>query len=117
MVVYAYNTYLNDSGVPYLEKEKGFRIDGRRKFCHPDDIVEFICQIGIQRCAEEHTYILCLDTSNHIIGCFEVSHGTVDTAVLSPREIFQKALLIGATSIIMTHNHPSSDVTPSYEDR
>lgn len=47
---------------------------------------------------------------------FEISHGTVNMSVLTPREVFQKALLANAVSIILLHNHPSGDCTPSKED-
>lgn len=47
---------------------------------------------------------------------FEISHGTVNMSVLTPREVFQKALLANAVGIILLHNHPSGDCTPSNED-
>lgn len=47
---------------------------------------------------------------------FEISHGTVKMSVVSPREVFQKALLANAVGIILLHNHPSGDCTPSKED-
>jgi DNA repair protein RadC len=47
---------------------------------------------------------------------FEISHGSVNSSVVGVREIFQKALLANAVNIIMVHNHPSGDCTPSRED-
>ena len=47
---------------------------------------------------------------------FEISHGTVKMSVVTPREVFQKALLANAVGIILLHNHPSGDCTPSKED-
>lgn len=47
---------------------------------------------------------------------FEISHGTVNMSVLTPREVFQKALLANAVGIVLLHNHPSGDCTPSKED-
>lgn len=47
---------------------------------------------------------------------FEISHGTVKMSVVSPREVFQKALLANAVGIILLHNHPSGDCTPSKQD-
>ena len=65
---------------------------------------------------EEHLYMICMNTKNRIIGVFEVSHGNVNSSIVGIREIFQKALLANAVSIILMHNHPSGDCTPSRED-
>lgn len=65
---------------------------------------------------EEHMYMICMNTKNRIIGVFEISHGNVNSSIVGVREIFQKALLANAVSIILMHNHPSGDPTPSRED-
>lgn len=65
---------------------------------------------------EEYMYMICMNTKNKIIGVFEISHGSVNSSIVSPREVFQKALLANAVSIIVMHNHPSGDPTPSRED-
>ena len=117
MKIYNYVTMIGEDNLPFMKKVNGFNVDGRKKYTSPDVIVDFIKDgIGIQNCAEEYLYCLCLDTAGHMIGCFEVSHGTVNCSLGSPREIFQKALMLGAVSIIITHNHPSDDVTPSKAD-
>lgn len=66
--------------------------------------------------SEEYLYMICMNTKNKIIGVFEISHGSVNSSIFSVREILQKALLANAVSIIMIHNHPSGDVSPSRED-
>ena len=60
--------------------------------------------------------MICLNTKNKIIGVFELSHGNVNSSIVGVREMFQKALLANAVSIIVLHNHPSGDPTPSRED-
>lgn len=65
---------------------------------------------------EEYMYMICMNTKNRIIGVFEVSHGTVNASLVTPREVFQKALLANAVSIILMHNHPSGDCTASHQD-
>lgn len=65
---------------------------------------------------EEYMYMICMNTKNRIIGVFEISHGTVNSSIVGVREIFQKALLANAVSILIMHNHPSGDPTPSRED-
>lgn len=58
---------------------------------------------------EEYMYMICMNTKNKIIGVFEISHGSVNSSIVNPREVFQKALLANAVSIILMHNHPSGD--------
>ena len=65
---------------------------------------------------EEYMYMICMNTKNKVIGVFEISHGTVNASLVTPREVFQKALLANAVSIILMHNHPSGDCTPSRQD-
>lgn len=65
---------------------------------------------------EEYMHMLCLNTKLLLTGVFEVSHGNVNSSIVGVREVFQKALLGNAVSIILIHNHPSGDCTPSRED-
>ena len=60
--------------------------------------------------------ILCLSTKHRAIAYHEVSRGTLDATLVHPREVFKAALLSNAASIILTHNHPSGDPTPSPDD-
>ena len=117
MTIHSYKTLISEAGTPYLATDRSYHVDGRYTYKTPDDIAEFIQDsLGIQHCAEEYLYVLCFDTSNHLIGCFETSHGNVNTSLVSIREIMQKSLLIGAVKIALTHNHPSDDLTPSNYD-
>lgn len=65
---------------------------------------------------EEYMYMICLNTKLMMTGIFEISHGNVNSSVVGAREVFQKALLANAVSIILMHNHPSGECTPSRED-
>ena len=60
--------------------------------------------------------ILCLSTKHRVIAYHEVSRGTLDTALVHPREVFKAALLANAAAIILAHNHPSGDPAPSTDD-
>ncbi len=71
---------------------------------------------GLNRQAEEHIYMLALNTKCGLLGVFELAHGTVDSALCHPREILIRALLCGAANVILVHNHPSQDVNPSKDD-
>lgn len=64
----------------------------------------------------EHFAVLLLDTKFHILGINTVSIGTLDTAIVHPREVFKPAILANASAIILAHNHPSGDPTPSEDD-
>jgi DNA repair protein RadC len=65
----------------------------------------------------EHMVALFLDTKNRPIGRHLVSVGTVDATQAQPRDVFRAALVAGAVNgVILAHNHPSGDVTPSRED-
>ncbi|MBU0760333.1 MAG: DNA repair protein RadC [Nanoarchaeota archaeon] len=65
---------------------------------------------------EEHFYILMLNTQNNIIGEQLISKGILDASIVHPREIFKPAIKNSASKIILIHNHPSGDATPSGED-
>ena len=62
---------------------------------------------------EEHIFILLTDSALNVIGVSEVSHGGISGSYLDPSNIFKRALLANARSIIMVHNHPSGDTSPS----
>lgn len=64
----------------------------------------------------EHFVILLLDVRSHLLGIHTVSIGTLNMAVISPREVFKAAILGNAAAIVLGHNHPSGDTTPSPED-
>lgn len=65
---------------------------------------------------QESMKLLLLNTKTRLIGETDISKGTVNSVVVSPRELFVEALQKNAVSIIMLHNHPSGDPTPSRED-
>lgn len=65
---------------------------------------------------QEHMKLLMLDTKSKLLGESNISKGTVNASLVSPRELFIEALDCGAVSIILLHNHPSGDPTPSQAD-
>ena len=72
--------------------------------------------LEIHEQTEESFYIFTLDTKNRVNGIFEVSRGSLNASIVHPREVFKRALLQNANSVICMHNHPSGDPTPSTED-
>ncbi len=65
----------------------------------------------------EHVLALHFDTKHKLIGVHVVSVGTLDASLVHPREVFKAAYLSNASALILAHNHPSGDPTPSGEDR
>ena len=65
---------------------------------------------------QEHMKLLMLNTKAKLLGETTISKGTVNASLLTPRELFIEALQKNAVSIILLHNHPSGDPTPSRED-
>ena len=78
------------------------------------EMFETVYHISSQ--VEEHLYLLCLDNKYRSLGVFDVSHGGVDFAIANSRSIFQRALLVGASRIVLAHNHTSGEITPSKND-
>ena len=65
---------------------------------------------------KEHFFAVLLNAQNHYLMHTEVSVGTQSASLVHPREVLGPALREGAVSIILIHNHPSGDPTPSRED-
>ena len=64
----------------------------------------------------EKVWVLCLDRKNKLIRAEPVTSGTATGSLVHPREVFRPPIRHGATSIILAHNHPSGDPTPSSAD-
>lgn len=74
-------------------------------------------QQAMNHLSQELLYVVYLDVHNAVIKETVVAKGGLDLAVSDPRVIFQQALLLGASRLIVAHNHPSGDVQPSEADR
>ncbi|HUM82523.1 MAG TPA: DNA repair protein RadC [Lachnospiraceae bacterium] len=85
-------------------------------FSDPCSIAEYYME-QLRHDEKESLIAMMLDTKNHLIGEECVSKGTVNSTVLSSRELFLSAMRYRAVSIILVHNHPSGDPTPSHEDK
>ena len=70
----------------------------------------------IHELSYEKIVMLTLNTRHQVVGCFEVSRGTVDGSAIYPREIATRALLTNAKAVILAHNHPSGSTNPSKAD-
>lgn len=64
----------------------------------------------------ENFQVILLNTRRRLIGVHHISHGTLDTILVHPREVFKPAITANAAAILLVHNHPSGDPTPSEAD-
>ena len=92
-------------------KRKGFKPTIE---CAKDVYNYFIDELGDKK--KEHLYILMLDSKNRIIKEELISIGTLDSSLVHPREVFKAAIKESAFAIMLVHNHPSGDPSPSDED-
>lgn len=118
MRVVKYKTKLTDDKKVTLEKELSVnRPDLEKTIKSPDHVAIFARDfLRLHEQSEEYLYMICMNTKNVIHGVFELSHGNVNSSIFGVREIFQKALLANAVSIILIHNHPSGNSKPSIQD-
>lgn len=89
--------------------------DSTAKLNTPERVFEVLRPLyeGLTREVVRAVY---MNTTNGIIGTGIVSMGTADQALVHAREVFGPALVIGATRVVLVHNHPSGDLTPSTAD-
>jgi DNA repair protein RadC len=81
----------------------------------PQDVANLLMvEMGLLE--QEHLRVVLLDTKNHILGIPEVYRGNVNSAVVRAAEVFRDAIKQTCPAIIVVHNHPSGDPTPSAED-
>ena len=80
-----------------------------------DALLEY-CRVQLSHAKVEEFHVLYLDTKNRLIKHDRQGVGTVDQAPVYVREVLRRALMLGASNMIMLHNHPSGDPTPSKAD-
>ena len=71
----------------------------------------------IKELANECVLLANLNTKNQIINMSVISQGLINQSLLHPREVFNKAILSNASGVMLFHNHPSGDITPSKQDK
>ncbi len=89
----------------------------------PSDTAKFMRDVFESKHRDQEAfYVICLNTKNRILGSYLVSLGTLNGTMVHPRDIFKHAIGCehcgkrASASIILAHNHPSGDTTPSPED-
>jgi len=82
----------------------------------PEKAADFFRSVMGEIFDKETFVVAFLNTKNRVIGHEVVSVGSIDSAIVHPREVFRNAIVNKANAVILCHNHPSGDVTPSKED-
>jgi len=98
-------------------KESGGRYDLDKQISNPYSARDlFIEVLEMDKRAEEVFAIATLDVKSKVTGVFVVSTGTLSASLVTPREVFKRAVLQNAAAIILAHNHPSGEPAASADD-
>lgn len=87
----------------------------QRKISQPED-ADSLVRGFLEDADREKMILVCLDRKGQPTVIQIISIGTLHSSLVHPREVFKTAILANSASIILAHNHPSSDPTPSCED-
>jgi DNA repair protein RadC len=87
----------------------------QRRITMARDVMELFLTF-LDETDREQFLLLCLNTKNEPTAIHTVSVGSLDASIVHPREVYKAAILANSSSIIVCHNHPSGDPTPSRED-
>jgi DNA repair protein RadC len=98
-----------------MVKERRFLYGGNRLTTPNQAALAFVEILGNPD--REYFVALLVDGKNRISGLHVVSEGTLNQSLVHPREVYKAAILANSAAIILAHNHPTGDVTPSREDR
>lgn len=90
---------------------------GTEYFTTPLAVFSLMTEVfHLHQMSDEYVYMLAFNNKMKLMGVFEISHGTGNASLLDPRGVYMRALQIGATFIMLVHNHPSGMPLPSRED-
>ena len=106
-------------GIPIYQVKlvrEGTHATERKRVNGPRDAAEVLRNF-LAESDREHFVVLLLDTQNRLLGIHTVAIGSLDACIVHPREVFKAVILGNAASVILAHNHPSGDPTPTPEDR
>ena len=87
----------------------------RPQITQPGDVAKLL-MLEMAYLAQEQLRVICLDTKNHVIAQQSVYQGTINSSAVRAAEVFRPAITRACLSIVVVHNHPSGDPTPSPED-
>jgi DNA repair protein RadC len=94
---------------------KSFRSGDEYKISQPKDAADLVME-SMRHLKQECLKVIMLNTKNIVIAIKDASLGSLNSSIVHPREVFCEAIKKSSASIIISHNHPSGDPTPSSED-
>lgn len=116
--IHSYRAVFDEDRQIVMEEADTFEVDGDLRYWNPADVYRFASRhLKMDRLAEEHVYVLCLDATYHIKAVFETGHAGESSCAVPLRETFRKALLLSASCIMLLHNHPGGSARPSAADK
>jgi DNA repair protein RadC len=89
--------------------------DSRQAIRSPQDAAELVMP-ALRDAKIEHFTALFLNTKNEVLKSKNITKGSLDSSLIGPRELFREAISVNSASVVVAHNHPSGDPTPSRED-
>lgn len=78
--------------------------------------VASLCAMQLRGLDREHFWALALNTKNQLLRTVEISVGSLNASIVHPRELFKEAVRLSAAAVVVVHNHPSGDPSPSGAD-
>ena len=107
----------DETELPVLERVNATNYSAVSSLNTPDLIAKVFMDVyEMGSLAEESVYGLFLNTALKPIGISKISQGSVNSSIVSTRSLFIRALLCGAVCLVLVHNHPSGECSPSTED-
>jgi DNA repair protein RadC len=94
---------------------KSYKSGDEYKITQPKDAADFVME-EMRNLKQERLRVIMLNTKNLVLSVKDVSIGSLNSSIVHPREVFCEAIKKNSASIIICHNHPSGDATPSSED-
>ena len=107
--------YVRELVLAYRARPSPIGIDSSQRLSAPREAAAVLTAL-LSHEAIEVFAIVCLSTKHHLQAYYEVSRGSLDATLVHPRDVFKAAIMANAAALIMAHNHPSGDPTPSPDD-
>ena len=119
MTINKYDVRFTNDRIGKLVKEKSFAYGTENDVLDSPEKAAKLIELVFDgsNLTQEMLWLIALNGARRVSGVFEVSRGTLTASLVHPREIFTRAMLSGAASIIIAHNHPSGILDVSEQDR
>ena len=100
-----------------IVREDSFNSDYEYNIKNSVDVRDFLVNVcKLHRNPSEVVMVIAVNSKGNVIGFTQVSSGSLDSSIVEPRDVFRYAIMSNAAGIIIAHNHPSENVTPSNDD-